>query len=72
MKDMPTIAEKKKPEECEIKKCGSEKPEKKSTAGDFGIDDIILGIVILTILMDDGDDTLLLLALLAVFLSGHI
>ena len=35
-------------------------------------EDVILGIVILAILLDDADDTLLLLALFAVFFTGHI
>ena len=36
------------------------------------LDDLILGIVILAILLDDADDTLLLLALFAVFFTGHL
>lgn len=67
--DMPRIVEKKdceKPQKCEKpqEKCRSEKG--------FELDDIILGIIILAILMDDGNDYLLLIALAALFLSGNI
>lgn len=55
-------------EECkEVKKC-----ENGKLFGRFELDDIILGIVIVAILLDDGDDSPLLLALALVFLSGLI
>lgn len=59
-----------KKEECkkecrEVKKCESGK-----LFGRFELDDIILGIIIVAILIDDGDDSPLLLALALVFLSG--
>ena len=38
--------------------------------GNFELDDIILGIVILALLIDDGDDSVLLLALAVIFLTG--
>ncbi|MDD6734804.1 MAG: hypothetical protein PUE13_00650 [Clostridiales bacterium] len=40
--------------------------------GKFQTDDIILGIIILALLMDDGDDSLLLIALAIIFLTGII
>jgi len=73
MNDMPQIV--KKQEACEEKpkpqKC-EPKCETKKVLGNFELDDIILGIVILAILLDDADDTLLLLALFAVFFSGNL
>lgn len=74
MNDMPKMVQKKEtePEKCEIKKCENEKKETQKVFGNFELDDVILGIVILAILLDDADDTLLLLALFAVFFSGHI
>ena len=38
--------------------------------GNFELDDIILGVVILALLLDDGDDSVLLLALAVIFLTG--
>lgn len=38
--------------------------------GKFEVDDVILGIVILSLLLDDGDDSVLLLALAIIFLTG--
>ena len=38
--------------------------------GKFETDDIILGIVILALLLDDSDDSILLLALAVIFLTG--
>ncbi len=38
--------------------------------GRFEIDDVILGVVILALLLDDGDDGLLLAALAFIFLTG--
>ena len=73
MNDMPQMV--KKQDSCEdkptAKKC-EEKCETKKVLGNLDLDDVILGIVILAILLDDSEDTLLLLALLAVFLTGHI
>ena len=73
MNDMPQMVKKADP--CREKplpqKC-EEKCETKKILGNFELDDVILGIVILAILLDDADDTLLILALLAVFLTGHI
>ncbi len=52
--------------ECrEVKKC-----ENGKLLGRFELDDVILGVIILAILLDDGDDGLLLLALAFVFLAG--
>ena len=64
------IHKEEKKEECEkecreVKKCESGK-----LFGRFELDDIILGIIIVAILLDDGDDSPLLLALALVFLSG--
>ena len=67
--DMPKIVTKnqcEKPEKCESL------PAKKPAQKGFATDDIILGIIILAILLDDGNDNLLLLALAAIFLSGNI
>lgn len=74
--DMPQIIthsgeERKKPE----KKQETKKEECKTCPnnkifGNFEVDDIILGIVILALLMDDGDDSVLLLALAVIFLTG--
>ena len=74
MNDMPKIipAQEDKPKKCEEEKCVHEKCENKKIFGNLELDDVILGIVILAILLDDGDDTLLLLALFAVFFAGHI
>ena len=74
MNDMPKMIPKKETEidKCEEKKCDCEKRETQKVFGNFELDDVILGIVILAILLDDADDTLLLLALFAVFFTGHI
>ena len=81
--DMPRLVQK--PQPCEHKKeekqagC-SDEPVKECTQGEekwklfgkFELDDIILGIVILAILLDDSDDSPLILALAFVFLTGLI
>ena len=74
MNDMPKIvpACSEKIEKCEEKKCAPQKCESKKILGNLELDDVVLGIVILAILLDDGDDTLLLLALFAVFFTGYI
>ena len=73
MNDMPKIVPKQEivPQKCE-EKCECKKKETQKVFGNFELDDVILGIVILAILLDDADDTLLLLALFAVFFTGHI
>ena len=72
MNDMPKIVPECRdtPKKCEEEKCVPQKCESKKIFGSFELDDVILGIVILAILLDDGDDTLLLLALFAVFFAG--
>lgn len=75
--DMPQIIthneeERKKPEKKQVQKkeevC---KPAQNNKIfGNFELDDIILGIVILALLIDDGDDSVLLLALAVIFLTG--
>lgn len=40
--------------------------------GKFETDDIILGIIILALLMDDGDESVLLIALAIIFLTGMV
>lgn len=74
MNDMPKIVPPcdDKPQKCEEEKCVPQKCESKKILGNFELDDVILGIVILAILLDDADDTLLLLALFAIFFTGHI
>ena len=74
MNDMPRVVQKQEtmPQKCEEKKCDCEKKQPQKVFGNFELDDIILGIVILAILLDDADDTILLLALFAVFFTGHI
>ena len=74
MNDMPKIVPKcdDNPKKCEEEKCVPQKSESKKIFGNFELDDIILGIVILAILLDDADDTLLLLALFAVFFAGNV
>ena len=74
--DMPQIIthndEAKKPEKKqEQKKEEICKPAQNNKIfGNFELDDIILGIVILALLIDDGDDSVLLLALAVIFLTG--
>lgn len=46
------------------------KPQNNKIFGNFELDDIILGVVILALLIDDGDDSVLLLALAVIFLTG--
>ena len=63
-----------KPKKQEIKKDNC-KPECQSDSnnkilGRFEVDDVILGVVILSLLLDDGDDSILLLALAIIFLTG--
>lgn len=74
MNDMPKIVPKQDlvPQKCEVKKSECDKKENQKIFGNFELDDVILGIVILAILLDDAEDTLLLLALFAVFFSGHL
>lgn len=73
MNDMPQMVKKQEPCIDDPKPQKSEpKCETKKVLGNFELDDIILGIVILAILLDDADDTLLLLALFAVFFTGHL
>jgi len=74
MNDMPKMVPKQEevPQKCEVKKNECEKKETQKLFGNLELDDVILGIVILAILLDDADDTLLLLALFAVFFTGHI
>lgn len=74
MNDMPKIVQNREivPQKSEVKKSECEKKETQKVFGNFELDDVILGIVILAILLDDADDTLLLLALFAVFFTGHI
>lgn len=73
--DMPQVIKKNecKPEKRE-EKCESERhcEENKKHLGKLEIDDIILAVVIFAILLDDGDDNILLLALAAIFLSGNL
>ena len=57
-----------KPTECNPK-CASDCDNNK-ILGRFELDDVILGIVILALLLDDGDDSVLLLALAVIFLTG--
>ena len=45
-------------------------PENNKIFGKFELDDIILGVVILAILLDDSDDNILLIALAVIFLTG--
>ena len=73
MNDMPKMVPREiVPQKCEVKKCEQERKDTQKIFGNFELDDVILGIVILAILLDDADDTLLLLALFAVFFTGHI
>lgn len=67
--DMPRVVQKsecQKPQKCESL------PEKPQQKKGIELDDIILGIVILAILMDDGNDYALLIALAVIFLTGNI
>ena len=74
MNDMPKLVADcdRAPKKCEEEKCVPQKCENKKILGNFELDDVVLGIVILAILLDDGDDTLLLLALFAVFFAGNL
>ncbi len=73
MNDMPQMVKKSEPvAEKLLPQKREQNCENKKIFGNFELDDVILGIVILAILLDDGDDTLLLLALFAVFFSGAI
>ncbi len=59
-----------KPKEC-TKKCEeTKKCESGKLFGRFELDDIILGVIIVAILLDDGDDSPLLLALALIFFAG--
>lgn len=79
--DMPQLIRKDLPEEkpCEKPKaecvpCAAPPPAQTQNGGKlfgkFETDDIILGIIILALLMDDGDDSVLLIALAIIFLTG--
>lgn len=79
--DMPQLIRKDLPEEkpCEKPKaecvpCTAPPPAQPQNGGKlfgkFETDDIILGIIILALLMDDGDDSVLLIALAIIFLTG--
>lgn len=65
--EKPKKAEQKK-EDCKVE-CTPDDSNNK-ILGKFEIDDIILGVVILALLLDDGDDSVLLLALAIIFLTG--
>lgn len=79
--DMPQLIRKDLPEE-KPEKCPKSEPVCAPCApqtqqqgggklfGKFETDDIILGIIILALLMDDGDDSVLLIALAIIFLTG--
>lgn len=74
--DMPQLIkhEETKPEKKQ-NECSEPKPKQESTGklfGRFENDDVILGVIILALLLDDGDDSLLLLALAFIFLTGII
>ena len=74
--DMPQIIrhdeEKPKPEQKKEENCCMDCPPKcdNKILGKFEVDDVILGVVILALLLDDGDDSVLLLALAIIFLTG--
>lgn len=75
--DMPQVVHK--PTKCEpdrakIGPCEKERDKKSERKGFAGldVDDIILGVIILAILLDDSDDRLLIAALAAVFITGMI
>lgn len=74
--DMPQIIrhneEKPKPAPPKKDSCSEVCPPKCDNRifGKFETDDIILGVVILALLLDDGDDSILLLALAIIFLAG--
>ena len=74
--DMPQMVvhnqeERKKPEKKQEPKKEECKPcQNNKILGNFELDDIILGVVILALLLDDGDDSVLLLALAVIFLTG--
>lgn len=71
--DMPQMVKKEEPKVvCEEKpqKCIEKEQPNNKLFGKFETDDIILGIVILALLLDDGDDSVLLIALAVIFLSG--
>lgn len=50
--------------------CEAQGSQSNKVLGRFELDDIILGIVILALLLDDGDDSVLLIALAIIFLTG--
>lgn len=75
--DMPQIIrhdeEKPKPQQTKPENCNADctpKCDNNKILGNFELDDVILGIVILALLIDDGDDSVLLLALAIIFLTG--
>ncbi len=75
--DMPqmVVHNGEKPKKQEIKKEDCKPPcpppcNNNKILGRFETDDVILGIVILSLLLDDGDDSVLLLALAVIFLTG--
>lgn len=72
--DMPQLIKHEEPPAEVHKKCEEVKPKPPEQPGKvlgrFETDDIILGVIILALLLDDGDDSLLLIALAFVFLTG--
>lgn len=70
--DMPQIVRRNEHEREEKRERCENTPAKKQGLAGLATDDIILGIIILAILLDDGNDNILLLALAAIFLSGNI
>ena len=66
---MPKIVQK---NECQKPQKSENLPAKPQPQKGIELDDIILGIVILAILMDDGNDYALLIALAVIFLAGNI
>ena len=74
--DMPQMivhnGEKPKNKEQKKDECKPECPpcNNNKILGKFEVDDVILGVVILSLLLDDGDDSILLLALALIFLTG--
>lgn len=74
--DMPQLVrrddEKPKPKPPEKENCVKDCPPRcnNKLLGKFETDDVILGVVILALLLDDSDDSILLLALAIIFLTG--
>ena len=75
--DMPQLIRRQETEEERVhnekkqeQKCMQQTQESGKLFGKFEIDDVILAVIILSLLLDDGDDSLLLIALAFVFLTG--